>query len=210
MLRPLKLNPAPDTVTWEIVRLEFPVLLRDADFDKLVPSGTLPKVTGEGLTDNCPAAAAANRKTLNAQDTHVDKGPIRFTLCFSCSVLKQHGGGFGAALSTTVIKSSQDEVHSVIVRGWGYVWKEHSRLERAVLHSEVHDGQSGSGYVRRILRESRGNPTLDAREPAHRWCTRVGAHPRHGARNTRSFKNVIVRDRLPDHQEQILLGKLFK
>lgn len=117
-LRPLKLNPVPDTVAWEIVRLEFPVLLRDADFDKLVPTGTLPKLTGEGLTDNCPAATAANRNTTNAQDTNVDKGRIRFTLCFSCSVLKQHGGGYGAPLSTTAIKSSQDEVHCVIVRVW--------------------------------------------------------------------------------------------
>ena len=120
MLRPLKLNPVPDTVAWEIVRLEFPVLLRDADFDKLVPSGTLPKLTGEGLTDNCPAAAAANRKITNVQNPHVDKGPIRFTFCFSCSVLKQHGGGYGAAaLSSTAIKSSQGAVRSVIVRGLG-------------------------------------------------------------------------------------------
>jgi hypothetical protein len=38
MLRPLRLNPVPDTVAWEIVRLEFPVLLRIADFDILLPS----------------------------------------------------------------------------------------------------------------------------------------------------------------------------
>lgn len=38
MLRPLKLNPVPDTVAWEIVRLEFPVLLRNADCDTVLPS----------------------------------------------------------------------------------------------------------------------------------------------------------------------------
>ena len=38
MLRPLRLNPVPDTVVCEIVRLEFPVLLRTADFDMLLPS----------------------------------------------------------------------------------------------------------------------------------------------------------------------------
>jgi hypothetical protein len=38
MLRPLRLNPVPDTVAWEIVRFEFPVLLRTADFDMLWPS----------------------------------------------------------------------------------------------------------------------------------------------------------------------------
>ena len=31
----------------------------------------------------------------------------------------------------------------------------------------------------------------------------MGKHPRHGAGKTRAFKNVIVRDRLADHQEQI-------
>jgi len=165
MLRPLKLNPVPDTLAWEIVRLEFPVLLRDADFDKLVPRGTLPKVTGEGLTDNCPAAAAANRKTMNAQDTHVDKGPIRFTLCFSCSMLKQHGGGFGAALSTTSIKSSQDEVHSAIVRFWVKSGKSIRDSKGQFCTRKCITDKADCGYVRRILRESRGNPTLDAASP---------------------------------------------
>jgi hypothetical protein len=36
MLSPLMLKPVPDTVAWEIVRLEFPVLLRTADCDTLL------------------------------------------------------------------------------------------------------------------------------------------------------------------------------
>ena len=49
-LSPLLLNPVPDTVAWEIVRFELPLLLRTTDFDTLLPIGTLPKFTVEGLT----------------------------------------------------------------------------------------------------------------------------------------------------------------
>jgi hypothetical protein len=38
MPSPLMLNPAPETVVWEIVRFALPVLLRTADCDKLLPT----------------------------------------------------------------------------------------------------------------------------------------------------------------------------
>jgi hypothetical protein len=34
---PLKANPAPDTVPWEIVRFELATLLRNTDWDRLPP-----------------------------------------------------------------------------------------------------------------------------------------------------------------------------
>ena len=37
MPRPVVLNPVPETVVWEIVRFELPVLLRTADCDTLLP-----------------------------------------------------------------------------------------------------------------------------------------------------------------------------
>jgi hypothetical protein len=37
MVSPLMLNPVPDTVAWEIVRFQLPVLLRATDRDAFVP-----------------------------------------------------------------------------------------------------------------------------------------------------------------------------
>lgn len=71
---PLMLNPVPDPVALEIVRFRLPVLFRTTDCDTLSPTGTLPKLTVEGLTASCPVAVAANRKTFNRtrpQRTHV-------------------------------------------------------------------------------------------------------------------------------------------
>jgi hypothetical protein len=64
-LNPLTLNPVPDTLAWEIVRLDLPVLLRTADCDTLLPSRTVPKLTVEGSTASCPAAVAAKRTAFN-------------------------------------------------------------------------------------------------------------------------------------------------
>jgi len=65
MLRPLMLNPFPETTAWEIVRFQYPVLFRPTDCDTLLPVGTLPKLTVEGATASCPAAVVVNRKTFN-------------------------------------------------------------------------------------------------------------------------------------------------
>ena len=53
-LSPL-LNPAPLTTAWVIVRLVPPVLLRVLDWDWVVPSCTLPKLTLAGAALRMPA-----------------------------------------------------------------------------------------------------------------------------------------------------------
>jgi hypothetical protein len=68
------LNPAPDTVARKIVRLTLPVLFRTTDCDTLLPIGTLPKFTVEGLAVSCAVAVAANRKIFkktNPQPTRI-------------------------------------------------------------------------------------------------------------------------------------------
>jgi hypothetical protein len=96
MLSPLLLNPVPDTVAWEIVRFELPLLLSATDCDTLLPTGTLPKFKVEGLTVSCPAAVAANRRTFNR--TNTQPAPVhgemrRFTLLLLLRALWQHGLG---------------------------------------------------------------------------------------------------------------------
>jgi hypothetical protein len=101
MLSPLLLNPVPDTVAWEIVRFELPLLLRATDFDTLLPIGTLPKFTVEGLTASCAAAVVANRNTFNRtnpQPAHVHGELRRFTLFLLLRALCQHGGGLWSSL----------------------------------------------------------------------------------------------------------------
>jgi hypothetical protein len=71
---PLMLNPVPDTIARKIVRLSFPVLFSTTDCDVVLPSGTLPKFTEEGLAVSCAVAVAANRKILkktNPQPTRI-------------------------------------------------------------------------------------------------------------------------------------------
>jgi hypothetical protein len=51
--RPLVLNPAPVTVTAEIVTLAVPPFERLIVCELLVPMTTLPKLTFEGLAANC-------------------------------------------------------------------------------------------------------------------------------------------------------------
>lgn len=53
-LKPLRLNPVPDTDAFEIVRATLPVLLRVITCGSLPPTRTLPKATLPGLADNCP------------------------------------------------------------------------------------------------------------------------------------------------------------
>jgi len=56
---PLKLNPAPVVVIWEIVRFTLPVLVIDTDLVPLVPVVTFPKVIDVGLAVSCATGAAA-------------------------------------------------------------------------------------------------------------------------------------------------------
>jgi hypothetical protein len=52
---PLTLNPAPEGLTWEIVRLEPPELVKVSGRVLLFPDCTLPKLTLEGLAPRMPA-----------------------------------------------------------------------------------------------------------------------------------------------------------
>jgi hypothetical protein len=55
---PLALNPAPTTVTLEIVMLEFPLLVIDVVDEALLPSFTFPKLKVVGFATSVNAAAA--------------------------------------------------------------------------------------------------------------------------------------------------------
>ena len=55
MLRPLTLNPAPDALTWETVKLELPELVRVSGSVTLLPGCTLPKLRLNGLAPRRPA-----------------------------------------------------------------------------------------------------------------------------------------------------------
>jgi hypothetical protein len=63
-LSPLRLNPVPDSVAWKMVRAHLPELFTTTDCETLLPIATLPKFTAEGVTANCPLAAAVNRRTF--------------------------------------------------------------------------------------------------------------------------------------------------
>ena len=58
-MTPLRLNPAPVVVIWEIVRFTLPLLVTDTDLVPLVPVVTFPKVIDVGLAVSCATGAAA-------------------------------------------------------------------------------------------------------------------------------------------------------
>jgi hypothetical protein len=72
-IRPLMLNPAPDTVARKIVRSPLPVLFTTTDCDTSLPIGTLPKFTVEGLAVSCALAVAANRKIFKKTNAHATR-----------------------------------------------------------------------------------------------------------------------------------------
>lgn len=55
-VNPLRLNPLPVAVAWEIVRLEPPALVRVSEAVRLLPIETLPKPTLDGDAANEPTA----------------------------------------------------------------------------------------------------------------------------------------------------------
>jgi hypothetical protein len=65
---PLTTNPAPTSAAWETVVLDCPELLRTIDWAAVLPNWTLPKLTLEGLSANCPLAQAVRRRMLNRID----------------------------------------------------------------------------------------------------------------------------------------------
>jgi hypothetical protein len=64
VVSPLMLNPVPDSVAWKTVRGHLPELFKTTDCETLLPIGMLPKFTVEGVTANCPLAAAVNKRTF--------------------------------------------------------------------------------------------------------------------------------------------------
>ena len=65
---PLMTKPDPTSAAWKIVALDCPELLRTIDWAAVLPNWTLPKLTLEGLSANCPLAQAVRRRMLNRID----------------------------------------------------------------------------------------------------------------------------------------------
>lgn len=51
--RPVWLNPVPETVIWENVKVALPLFVRVMGCELLLPSATVPKLTLAGLDDIC-------------------------------------------------------------------------------------------------------------------------------------------------------------
>jgi hypothetical protein len=65
---PLTTKPDPTSAAWETVVLDCPELLRAIDWTAVLPNWTLPKLTLEGLSANCPLAQAVRKRMLNRID----------------------------------------------------------------------------------------------------------------------------------------------
>lgn len=73
---PLMTKPDPTSAAWKIVALDCPELLRTINWAAVLPIGTLPKLTLEGLIANCPLAQAVRRRMLNRIDLLTGKGKL--------------------------------------------------------------------------------------------------------------------------------------
>ena len=58
-ITPLTINPVPESEIWLTVILGPPEFVNVTDCVWLLPRATLPKLTMEGLTNNCPVPACA-------------------------------------------------------------------------------------------------------------------------------------------------------
>jgi hypothetical protein len=102
---PLTKKPDPTSAAWKIVALDCPELLTTIDWVAVLPNWTLPKLTLEGLSANCPLAQAVRRRMLNRIDLLTGKGKL--TSLKASPLAPRYGSAGGGILATTPVNSER-------------------------------------------------------------------------------------------------------
>src|SRR6266404_2462774 len=102
---PLTTRPDPTSADWKIVALDCPELLRTIDWAAVLPNWTLPKLTLEGLSGNCPLAQGVRRRMLNRIDLLTGKGEL--TSLKATPLAPRCDSAGGGILATTPVNSER-------------------------------------------------------------------------------------------------------